>query len=299
MSKLLLLPMPGNEAFAAQLAKHIDAEVGSLIARSFPDGESYVRIESDVAGRQVAIVCTLRDPDPQLLRLVFAAREVKNLGATRVGLIAPYLAYMRQDSRFKVGEALSCEYFAALLSACFSWLVTVDPHLHRVQDLAQIYTLENVVVHAAANLGAWIRDNIKQPRLIGPDEESRQWVSAVAETAGADFVVLKKERFGDRDVRIVLPDMQHWRDVTPVLVDDIISSAHTMIAVLKQWPTTHSLRPVCVAVHAVFGDGAYEALLAANPARVVTTNAIPHETNLIDIAEVVGEAVGRIVNAIG
>ncbi len=297
MNRSLLLPMPGNEAFAARLAEYLDAEVGSVTVRSFPDGESYVRIHSDVANRQVAIVCTLHKPDPQFLSLLFAARETQALGATRVGLIAPYLSYLRQDKRFHPGEALSSTYFAQVLSSCFSWLVTVDPHLHRWPSLAEIYSLESVVLHAAENLGAWIRDNVRNPKLIGPDDESRQWVSVVAQVAQAEFIVLEKTRFGDRDVHVRLPDGEDWSNVTPVLVDDIVSSAHTMIAVLNQWPKTQSMRPVCVAVHGVFADGAYEELLAARPARVVTTNAIPHETNLIDIAALVADGVRRFVQS--
>jgi ribose-phosphate pyrophosphokinase len=297
MSRSLLLPMPGNEAFAAQLAEHLDAVVGSVTVRRFPDGESYVRIHSDVANRQVAIVCTLHKPDPQFLSLLFAARESQALGATRVGLIAPYLSYLRQDKRFNAGEALTSAYFAQVLSSCFSWLVTVDPHLHRLASLADIYSLDSVVLHAAKKLGVWIRDNVKSPKLIGPDDESRQWVSVVAQVAKADFVVLEKTRYGDRDVRVRLPDVGDWRTVTPVLVDDIVSSAHTMIAVLKQWPHAHSSRPICVAVHAVFAEGAYRELLAAEPARVVTTNSIPHESNLIDIAALVADGVRQSVSS--
>ncbi len=284
MSRAIILSMPGNETFAALLASHLNVDVGTLTVRRFPDGESYVRIHDDVVDRHVAIVCTMHDPDPQFLSLAFAAREARFLGAMRVGLIAPYLAYLRQDKRFRAGEALSSAYFAELMSSCFSWLVTVDPHLHRWPSLDKIYGLESSVLHAAENLGVWIRDNVKNPKLIGPDEESRQWVSVVAHVAQAEFIVLEKIRHGDRDVRIQLPDVDDWDRVTPVLVDDIISSAQTMITVLKQWPHTKAARPICVAVHGIFADDAYRELIDAGAARVVTTNSIPHESNLIDIA---------------
>ena len=99
----LILPMPGNERFAERLAKEGGFELGRLETRRFPDGERYVRIISDVAGRPVDIVCTLARPDPEFLTLVFAADAARDLGATEVNLVAPYLAYMRQDRRFKSG----------------------------------------------------------------------------------------------------------------------------------------------------------------------------------------------------
>lgn len=297
MKKPVLLAMPGNEEFAARLALHLDADVAALTVRRFPDSESYVRIVDDVAQRNVAIVCSLREPDPQILSLIFAAREAVELGAAKVGLIAPYLAYLRQDKRFNSGEALSSAYFAELLSRYFTWLVTVDPHLHRWHSLTELYSLQSAVVHAAGDVGAWIRDNVARPKLIGPDAESRQWVSAVAQVAGAEFIVVEKTRRGDREVSVHLPDVSDWADVTPVLVDDIASSAHTLISVLNQWPPGLAQRPLCVAVHGVFADGAYRELLAAKPARVVTTNTIAHESNAIDVTARVAAAIRPLISA--
>ncbi|WP_163434697.1 ribose-phosphate pyrophosphokinase-like domain-containing protein, partial [Escherichia coli] len=71
------------------------AALGRLESRRFPDGETYVRLACNVSGRDVAIVCTLAQPDEQFLRLVFAARAARDLGAATVTLVAPYLAYMR------------------------------------------------------------------------------------------------------------------------------------------------------------------------------------------------------------
>jgi hypothetical protein len=84
-----------------------------------------------VKDRDIVLVCTLNDPDSKTLALLFAARNAKELGARSVGLVAPYLGYMRQDRRFREGEAITSAHFAALVSSSFDWLVTVDPHLHR------------------------------------------------------------------------------------------------------------------------------------------------------------------------
>lgn len=102
--------MPGNESLATELARIGPWPAGALETRIFPDGESYVRILSDVADQRTAILCTLARPDSRFLRLVFAARTLKELGACSVALIAPYLSYMRQDSRFEPGEALTLRH---------------------------------------------------------------------------------------------------------------------------------------------------------------------------------------------
>jgi ribose-phosphate pyrophosphokinase len=295
MAGPLLFALPGNEAFTAALARHLGADTGALEVRRFPDGESYVRLDTDVAGREVAFVSGLHEPDLKFLPLLFAARVAKDLGATRVGLVAPYLAYMRQDVRFKPGEAITSIYFANLLSQCFAWLVTVDPHLHRWKSLDEIYSLDAHVVPAAPVVGEWIRRNVQNPVLIGPDSESSQWVTAVAELAGAPFVVLDKTRRGDRDVTIEVNDDKALQGRTPVLVDDIISTAHTMIAVVSQLRERDLPAPVCIGVHGVFAPEAYRELAAAGAARIVTTNTIPHESNEIDLSGGVAAAVAPLV----
>ena len=70
--------------------------------------------------------------------------------------------------------------------------------------------------------------HVAQPALIGPDEESRQWVSAVASAARAPFVVLAKARRGDSDVDVSVPGLSEFPGCVPVLVDDIISTGQTM-----------------------------------------------------------------------
>lgn len=294
--KPALLAYPGNEALGDALGKALDAEPVAFAMRQFPDGETYLRIDSAVRDRTVALVCTLRSPDERLLPLVFMAETLRELGAERVGLVAPYLAYMRQDRRFQAGEALTSSSFARLLSAKFDWLVTVDPHLHRRQSLAEIYTIPTEIAHAAPLLARWIRDHVKDPLIVGPDAESEQWVRAVSEAVPCPHIVLEKTRRGDREVEVSgIPDLARIAGRSPVLVDDIVSLAGTMIEAVKRLRASGLPAPVCVAVHGVFAPGAYEGLWEAGAVRIVTTNSIQHVSNEMDLAPVLAGPVGRLL----
>lgn len=281
MSRPILLPLPGNAQLASELAAEADAELGVLETRRFPDGESYVRLVSDVTGRDVVLVCTLADPDPQVLRLIFAARTARERGAARITLVAPYLAYMRQDKAFHEGEAVTSVQFAALLSAEIDRLVTVDPHLHRHKTLGEIYDVAAEALHAAPLLGAWIRSQVAEPLIVGPDSESEQWASAIA--AGAPTVVLRKERRGDREVEISLPDLALYAGRQPVLVDDIASSGRTLVKACQGLEQRGFPRPICVVVHPLFAEDAFQRLRAV-AAQVVSTNTVLHPTNAISVA---------------
>ena len=279
-----VIGLPGNEALTAGFARDLGAELGSAELRRFPDGETYARIRSECAGRDVVLAATLHEPDNLLLPLVFLADAAREMGAARVGLVAPYLAYMRQDARFQPGEAVTSRSFARLISSSFDWLVTVDPHLHRYRSLGELYTIPARVVHAAPLVAAWISDNVSDALLVGPDAESEQWVADVASRAGAPCVVLTKTRHGDHDVEVSLPDVDRWRGRTPVLVDDIISTARTMIATVGHLLRAGMKPPVCIGVHAVFAGHAFEELKVAGAGCVVTCDTVPHPTNGISVA---------------
>jgi len=293
----VIFALPGNERLAAALAEALAAEAGRMTVRRFPDGESYVRIETPVDGRDVVLACTLHEPDSKVPALLFAAATAKELGAVRAGLVAPYLAYMRQDRRFNDGESVTSIHFAQLLSRYVDWLVTVDPHLHRRSSLDEIYSARSSVVHAAPALARWVRDNIVSPILIGPDSESEQWVSEVAREAGAPWLVLEKIRRGDRDVSVSVPDIGILRGRTPVLLDDIISTARTMIAAIRHLAGHGLAKPVCVGVHAVFAGPAYSDLVAAGAARIVTCDTIEHPSNAIEISGPIADSVRRMLAA--
>lgn len=287
--KHLVLPLPGNELFARQLATAGRWKLGTLETRQFPDGESYVRITAEVKDKSVLLVHTLAYPDPSFLSLVFAADAARDLGAREVTLIAPYLAYMRQDRRFLSGEAITSRSFARLVSSSFDRLVTVDPHLHRYPTLSALYTIPADTLHAAPLLANWIADQVEHPLVIGPDEESEQWVAAIAQRIGAPHTVLRKIRHGDRNVEIELSDLSAWRGRQPVLVDDIASSGHTLIEAARLLAQQGFAPPVVAVVHAIFAEDAYQQLTPLC-SRIVSTDAVRHDSNAIALAPLIALA---------
>jgi ribose-phosphate pyrophosphokinase len=286
----LLLPFPLQRSLVGAMAPLLAARVGRLDWHHFPDGESLVTIEESLDGVDVALVASLRNPDELALPLRFAAATTREFGARSVGLIAPYLAYMRQDKRFNPGEAVSAPLFARFLEESFDWLVTADPHLHRNPELSKLYRMPVRRVATAPLIANWIRDNVANAILVGPDTESGQWVSDIANRAGVPYQVLTKTRRGDRDVEVSLPSIDAARARTPVIIDDIASSGRTAIETLGHLKRLGLPPAVCVVIHPVFAQNAYEQLLAAGPAQVVSTDSIPHPSNAISLDGLLAQA---------
>lgn len=214
--------------------------------------------------------------------LLFLAQTCRNLGAKSIGLLCPYLAYMRQDACFQKGEGITASYFAQLLSHYIDWLITVDPHLHRIKNLNEIYSVTTQVLHATSLISEWIHHHVAQPLLIGPDQESIQWVKQIAAAKNYPYIILEKQRQGDQLVTIKLPQMSQWSHHTPVLVDDVISSGMTLFRTIENLATLGYTAPICIAIHGIFAGDAYN-MLCKTKTQIITTNSIPHASNQIDL----------------
>ena len=293
MSSSVFFSIPGNELLCHSLIELLHAEPGEAIIRHFPDGETYVKVNSNVYGKDAIVVCSLHHPDNKILPLYFLAKTLKEFQASSVTLVAPYLAYMRQDKRFTDGECISSQLFAKLISGFIDKLITIDPHLHRRSSLDEIYSIHSSVLHASPLVSKWIKENIKNPVLIGPDSESEQWVSKVAVDSDAPFIILEKKRKVDRKVEISVPMVKNFTNHTPVLVDDIISTANTMIETVGHLKLAGMKAPVCIGIHPVMASRAYDRLIKAGAERIISCNSIAHPTNEIKIDELIADEICR------
>jgi len=291
---LLVLALPGAATLAAQLASRLHCEWSELALHRFPDGETLVRLVPPVHGRCVVLAGSLHQPDEKTLPLIFAADAARELGASQVGLVAPYLAYMRQDARFHSGEAVTSRSYARLLSCSLDFLVTVDPHLHRWRSLADLYPIRTEVVASAPLVARWLTRHVPDALLVGPDEESEQWVSGVAALAGVPWTIMGKQRRGDHDVVVKLAGRRDWKGRTPVLLDDIVSTGNTLLAASRALGDAGLAPAVCIAVHALFEQDTARRLRDAGFAQIVSCDSVPHETNAIRLAPLLAKALRTV-----
>ena len=286
----IIFYFPEYKKLAESIAQKTNYPLGSLELRHFPEGESYVRINSDVKNQKVILLCGLENADEKIMSLMFFSKAVKEFGAIEVGLVAPYLGYMRMDKRFNDGEAITSNIFAEFLSKQIDWLITIDPHLHRHKTLEEIYSIPCQTLHANDAIATWIKDNAVNPVLIGPDEESEQWVKKVAEKSGAPFVILEKIRHGDKQVEVSFPQIEKYRNHTPILIDDIISTAHTMMETIKHLQNLKTKAPTCIGIHAIFAGNAFEELKKSGAEKIISCNTITHPSNGINIDHLIIDA---------
>lgn len=270
-------------------AKGLASRCQAAEIHPFPDGEIRVRVPEAVTDT-VVVVCTLDHPSEKTLALTFVCDVLRGLGAKRLWLVAPYLAYMRQDIAFHPGEGVSAASYARLLSRLVDAMMTVDPHLHRIPNLEDVYTVPSTALHATDVIGDWLNGRLTgKALLIGPDRESEQWVTAVAARCGLPFRVLDKVRLGDRQVEIRVPDFSAEDFDTVVLVDDMVSTGHTLMQVARQLRAQGIGDVRAVFVHALFGEDTAEEMREAGIGELAGCNTVAHASNRIDVTPMIGE----------
>ncbi len=295
---MLIFSLDGEYAQANNLVTQLRQELGddkvqlgNVEQRQFPDGESYLRLDSDVTQQELVVLCQLHQPNEKLIDLMLFAETAKQFGAKSIHLVAPYLAYMRQDKQFNKGECISSRHVASWLSKHFDSLITIDPHLHRYKTLEEIYSIPTMTLHATDLIAHYIQENIDKPLIVGPDSESEQWADDVAKLAGCDSIVLSKQRFGDHEVKVSLPQLEQYSEHQPVLIDDIISTGRTMMMAAENIVDQGGLAPICIAVHGVFSPGAYVDMQQGNISQIITCDTILHSSNKIKVVKKLAKAI--------
>jgi ribose-phosphate pyrophosphokinase len=279
----LLLHFEDEAASAARIAAAAGIACAAIERHRFPDGELKLRLPATLPP-QVALLRSLVQPNEKLVELLLAARTARTLGATQLTLVAPYLAYMRQDIAFTPGEAVSQRIVGRFLAELFDAVITVDPHLHRVTTLEEAVPVPRTVVLSGAPLLADLIARLRPDALlVGPDEESAQWVAQAAAQHGFEHAVCHKVRHGDRHVEVALPAVPvQGRAV--VLLDDVASSGHTL-AQAARGLLAAGARSVDVAVtHALFAGDAGQLLFDAGIRHVWSTDCIAHPSNAVSMA---------------
>ena len=285
----LLLAFDDERHLAEPLAAGLGVPLHWIERHQFPDGESRLRLPATLPAR-VALLRGLQRPNHKLAELMIVAPAARELGATHLTLVCPYLAYMRQDMAFQPGEAISQRHIGRALAAWFDHVITVDPHLHRVATMDEVLPgRRGVALSAAALLGAWAARHANRPILLGPDEEAAPWVRRAAQAQGLEHGTCIKQRSGDREVRVALPDLPfEGREV--VLIDDVASTGRTL-AVTAGALLLRGATAVDVAVtHALFVDDAVAQLTAAGVRHVWSSDSVPHASNVVSLVPLLAAA---------
>jgi len=284
---MIITSCGNSKEIAVKLAKKLKAKYSPLTISAFPDDDIYMKYNTDVKGKKVVIVHSFQPhSDMSLFDIIWAAETAKDLGAKKVILVAPYLAYMRQDKRFNPGEAISSKIMAKHLNSCLDKIITIDTHLHRYKSLKNIFTISAKNLTANNLIAAYIKKNFHDVVIIGPDWESYQWAESIAKQVGVEATVLRKTRFSSRKVKVKMIKPIPIKGKSVIIVDDIISTGHTIAEAAKQAHKLGARTITAIGVHGLFVEDAVSKLVKAGVNKITSTNCIAHPSNKIDVTPI-------------
>lgn len=285
---------PSYVTQGTQLAQQLQIPCYEVKVHHFPDKESLVTLPATCS--EHAIFCLSLDyPNNKLIELFFACKTAREQGVKRITLLAPYLCYMRQDTSFHDTEAVSQKIIGQWLSELVDDVITVDPHLHRRHSLDEVIPdTNNILLSATEQLGQFVQALNKKVHLLGPDEESQQWVQRVAEISGSTFSVATKKRYSDTHVEILLPEKTYLKQHV-ILIDDVISTGNTIAETALQLYHLGAIQVDVMTTHALFSKGATALLNKAGVKNIWSSDSIPHSSNSISLKPLLAETIKALL----
>ncbi|MBE0439167.1 MAG: ribose-phosphate diphosphokinase [Gammaproteobacteria bacterium] len=283
MNDCLVLGFPEYQQQASQLAQAAKLPYAQIQIHHFPDGESQLFLP-EALPKHLVVCRSLNNPNEKLVELMLVAASARKQGVETISLVAPYLCYMRQDKAFHPGEVVSQILIGELLATQFDHILTVDAHLHRVHDLSDAIPVQKAInITATDPMADFLQNHVNNPFLIGPDSESEQWVASIAQHYNLDYCIASKQRFGDKEVEVVLPSADyHGRHI--VIVDDMASTGKTLLATARKLAHYQPGSISVLVTHALFVDNAISELYAAGITNIWSCDTISHATNSISLA---------------
>jgi ribose-phosphate pyrophosphokinase len=298
VTRAAIQSLPSAIADATRLAARLGVPAHTIEVHRFPDGE--LRVTVGPAATTTVVYASLDQPNDKLLAILFAAEALRREGVKRLVLVAPYLCYMRQDAAFHKGEAISQKVVGRLLADAVDRVITVDAHLHRTRNIADVFPdIDADNLSAMPAIAAVLRASGFDPDtvVIGPDEESRPWVSDLATRLGLNHAVARKTRRSDRSVEIAFADPKLSAGRPALLVDDIVSSGGTLMTCAKALQAAGATTVDAVVTHALFAPELVRTLFESGIRSVKSTDSVPHPTNAIALDGILADALRKEIAA--
>ena len=290
---MMILAFPDYLSQAQRLANRLNAPLAEVSLHHFPDSESFIRLPPSLP-EHVIFCRSLNQPNDKLIELLLCATTARELGVKRLTLVAPYLCYMRQDFANQPGVAVSQRIIGKMLADLFDDVLTVDPHLHRIASLDQAIPIKNAIsLNAADEIGRFLKQKLNYALLLGPDSESEQWVATIANKIGFDYCIAHKERRGDKQIEMTLPDNNFNKPI--VIIDDMASTGRTLGKATRLLQAAGSKDIYAIVTHPLFCDDAEAHILQAGIKTIWSTDSIDHPTSCIKLDALLAKAIKAII----
>jgi len=290
-----------NRELAQRICDYIGVPLGQAMISSFPDGETYIKIEENIRGRDVFIVQPTCPPtNEHLMELLIMVDAARRASADRITAVIPFFGYARQDRKDQPRVPITAKLVANLLHAAgVSRVLTMDLHAQQVQGFFDIpvdhlYSLPVLIKYLRQKL-------TRKTVIVSPDVGGLKMASAYSQALSANLAIVAKQRTSATETE-ALYLIGEVEDCDVLLVDDLTETAGTLTSAAKILKKHGALNIYAGVAHAVLADVAIPRLQNSEIEELITTNSTPVRTvdgftiTALCVSELLGESIKRIHN---
>ena len=290
---MIIILGPASQELGKEIAKQLKTRISPIEFTRFPDGESRIRFECNIEDNDVVIVQTTGPPQNEnLIHLFLMADNAKDLKAKTVTAVVPYLAYARQDQRFRPGEVFSLKTMVTLLKTCgVKRILTVNSHNPAILKTMPIRIRD---LSAIPLLAEYYKNKGFSPAIslsLGKKGLDTAIEANNVLKGGYNYIPTQRDRTTGTVTleKKTLPIK--GKDV--VIFDDIISSGGTMIKAVA-YAKGQGAKTVNVAcVHALLTEEVKGKILSAGADQIVATDSVQSPISMVSIAPLIAEALAK------
>lgn len=291
-----------NPSLACDIAASLGVKAGVAKIDRFPDGETLIKLEDDVRGRDCFVVQSTCPPvNENLMELLIFIDCLIRASARRVTAVIPYFGYARQDRKAEGRTPITAKLVANLISQAGAHRVlAMDLHAEQIQGF---FDLPVDHLSALPVVTDYVRTlNIKDAVVVSPDVGNVKKAQHCAQRLDLEMAVIHKRRVDGQTI-VASRVMGDVKDKTVLMFDDMITTAGTATEAIRILRENGAKRFLVATTHAVFAGPAVDRLAAAKVDQIIVTDTIPLSsqacerlTNLkvLSVARLLGEAIRRI-----
>ncbi len=269
------------------VGRKLGVDVLEVQRKMFPDGEILIKIPKVHFENSVYIFQELKGSD-SILELLFVCEELRRRNVKEINLVLPYLPYMRQDKEFTSGEIVSARIFPRIIEKFADSVITVNPHLHRIRDLREVFEIETKVLSAGEEIAEFIRKNFGEMDVVAPDDESKWIISGeVAKILGKNLIEFKKIRVDEKTVYLKLEKGKISENLA--IVDDIASTGNTIAKCCEYLRRQGAVNVYCFVVHCLSEEAPKRVSKAGGT--LYSTNTVDSPVSVIDVSEKIAKVI--------
>ena len=288
-----------NPVLAQEICDYLGVPLGDATVNSFPDGESFVRIEENIRGMDVFIIQSTSNPANQnLMELFIMIDAAKRASASRITAVIPFYGYARQDRKDQPRVPITSKLVANLLvSAGASRILTVDLHAQQIQGFFDIPVDH---LYASPVMFEYLKNiDCENLTLFSPDVGGMKMASAYAHFLKVPLGFIAKRRTDAETVEAIsLVGDTEGRDI--LIVDDMTETAGTLCAAAELLKKNGARKVFAAVSHGVLNDKGYQRLADGHLDELITTNTTPIlqqegiPITVLSVSKLLGEAINRI-----